>query len=326
VFRLFALCNLLVLNLLACKGGYTSCVQKIIDSDTIKNHKLSIPVKNSKRLIYSSVKPRQKVLKSDPFLGLYLIEDKSKFAYDFDVNMRLQLGYAVVTKSGAVEGRIVHNQVGLNSLASFSEKYKVPALLTSSCCALEGIVTSKGIIQKEYVYRFLSNQRSEYSDIGIRVKNKSGEVVVVARDPYMVNNPFKKGDKILSYDGKKVNAASVFMRELLFSKVGSKHKLKIQRDKEILEFSVVTFRRYGGGHLSDTFLESKGLYFDDKLGIVKLSQEFKVYGLHVGDRLISVNGVLVKTQEQLRKYIEDFNDYSSLLFERNDFQFFVNIK
>lgn len=326
MLRLFLLCNFLLLNLFACKGGYDSCIQKVNDSHAITKHSLSIPVKNNKRLIYSLSQPNAKILKHDPFLGLYLVEDKSKFAYDFDVNMRLQLGSAVVDKKRASEGKILKNQVGLNNLAIYSAKHKSPALITSSCCALEGIVTPRGVIQKEYIKRFLSNASADYSDIGIRVKNQNKQVIVTASNPYMKNNPFKKGDRILAFDGKKVKAASVFMRSVLFSKVGSKHKVKIKRGSKIMSFDVTTYKRYGGGNISDTFLEFRGIYFDKRLNIVGLSQEFQEYGLLLGDRLIQVNGVLVKTEDDLRKYIEDFQDFSSLLFERENFQFFVNIK
>jgi len=326
VFRLFIALNLLILNLFACQGGYDSCIQKVKDAGVISNNSLSIPVKNSKRLIYSLSKPEAKVLKHDPFLGLYLVKDMSEFAYDFDVNMHLQLGSAVVDTRRAIEGKILKNQVGLNTLATFSEKYKAPALLMSSCCSFEGIVTPKGIIQKEYIKRFLSNASAEYSDIGIRVKNHKRHVIVTASNPYMKDNFFKKGDILLELNGKKIDAASVFMREILFSKIGTKHRVKIKRDSKVMSLDAITQKRYGGGEISDTFLEYKGIYFDENMRIQKLSQEFKEYGLLVGDRLIQVNGTFVKTQAELRKYIEDFKDFSSLLFERENFQFFVNIK
>lgn len=326
MFRLFIAFNLLLLNLLACEGGYSSCIAKIKDSKTIQAHSLYIPVKNNKLLVYSSHKPNAKILKHDPFLSLYLIEDRKKFQYPFDINMRLQLGSAVVTSKSSKEGKILYNQIGLNSLGVYSTKLNRPAIITSSCCSLEGIVTPKGVIQKEYIKRFLSKSSAEYSDIGIRVKNDKGNVVVSASDPYLENNPFKKGDSIVAFDGKKVKAASVFMRKVLFSKVGSKHTVKVKRHGKILSFKVVTSKRHGGGDISDTFLEHKGIYFDESLHIVRLSQHFIDYGLLIGDQLMQVNGVKVTSQDELLRYIEDFKDFSSLLFSRKNFQFFVNIK
>lgn len=317
---------MLFVSLEACKGGYDSCVQKINDSDTLQGDSLLIPVKNHKRLIYSRETPNAKILKHDPFLSLYLVEDKTHFAYPFDINMRLQLGRAAVDNKKAVEGEITHHQIGLNTLALWSEAIDTPALLTSSCCSLEGIVTPSGIIEKEYIRRFLSQQSSEYSDIGIRVKQSQRRVVVSASDPYLHKNPFKKGDTILALNGKRVSSAALFMREILFSKIGTKHTIRIQRSGKSIDVEVLSHKRYGGGAISDTFLESKGIYFDRELHIVKLSDNFKEYGMLVGDRLVQVNGVTIKTQEELLRYIEDFKDFSTLLFERRNFQFFVKIK
>ncbi|MDF1882426.1 PDZ domain-containing protein [Sulfurimonas sp. SAG-AH-194-C21] len=323
---LFILTTFLLLNLYACQGGYFSCIAKIKDSQTIQKNSLYIPVKNNKLLVYSKYKPKAKILKYDPFLSLYLIEDKKKFQYPFSINMRLQLGSAIVNDKVSKEGKTLKNQIGLNSLALYSTKFTKPALITSSCCSLEGISTPRGVIQKEYIQRFLSSSPATYSDIGIRVKNEDGFVIVSASNPYLQNNPLKKDDCIVEFDGKKVHAASVFMRSVLFSKLGSKHTIKIKRGKKFMTFKVTSSKRYGGGMISDTFLEHKGIYFDETLHIVGLSQEFIDYGLVLGDQLLQVNTIEVKNQNELLRYIENFKDFSSLLFSRRNFQFFVNIK
>jgi len=326
VRSLFILTSLLLLNLYACQGGYFSCIAKIKDSKTIQNKALYIPVKNNKLLVYSKYKPKAKILKHDPFLSLYLIEDKKKFKYPFSVNMRQQLGSAIVNDKVSKEGKILKNQIGLNSLGVYSTRFSTAALITSSCCSLEGIYTPRGVIQKEYIQRFLSKEPATYSDIGIRVKNEAGFVIVSTSNPYLKNNPLKKDDCILEFDGKKVKAASIFMRRVLFSKIGSKHTVKVKRGSKYMTFKVVSSLRYGGGMISDTFLEHKGIYFDETLHIVGLNQEFIDYGLLLGDQLLQVNGVKVKNQNELLSYIENFKDFSSLLFSRRNFQFFVDIK
>jgi hypothetical protein len=326
VFRLFLAFNLLLLNLYACKGGYASCVSKVRDSHSIQNCSVSVPTSTQQRVIYSHCLVNKKILKYDPFLSLYLVEDKPGFRYPFDINMRLQLGVAMVNDKIAREGTFTQNQIGLNTLAKFSEPLIYPAIVSSSCCSLEGIVTQRGIIQKEYLHRFVDIKHPTYADIGIRIKDENGLVIVNARDPFMKHNPFVIGDCIVAYDKKRVQSASSLMRAILFSKIGSKHSVKIKRDNKILTFDVVSMQRYGGGDISDTFLEQKGIFFDKTLAISKLNGVFKSYGLQVGDRLIQVNGKRVKTQKELREYIEKFKDYSSLVFERKNFQFFVNIK
>ncbi len=326
MLRLFILTSFLLLNLYACEGGYFSCIAKIKDSQTIQDNTLYIPVKNDKLLVYSQYKPKTKILKYDPFLSLYLIEDKKKFYYPFSVNMRLQLGSAIVNDKVSKEGKILKNQIGLNSLGVYSTRFAKAALITSSCCSLEGIYTTRGVIQKEYIKRFLSSAPATYSDIGIRVKNEDGFVIVSASNPYLENNLLKKDDCIVEFDGRKVKVASNFMRQVLFSQIGSKHTIKIKRGLKFMTFKVLSSKRFGGGMISDTFLEHKGIYFDDSLHIVGLSQEFIAYGLLKGDQLLQANSVEVKSQNELLQYIENFKDFSSLLFSRRNFQFFVDIK
>ncbi len=329
MLRVFLILNLLFLNSYACRGGYDSCKRKIIDSQTIQNQNLIIPISKKQRLIFAKdiaiLKKYNKILKQDLFLGLYLVEDKKSFRYPFRLNRHPSLGVALVDKKISLEGKIKKKQVGLNSLATFSEAPFTPSLLLTSCCSLEGIVTPRGIIEKEYIDRFINSKELTYGDIGIRVKDENGIIRVMASDPFMKNNPFKKGDYILEYEGKKVKESATLMRKILFSKPGSSHKVKIKRDNQLLNVEVVTVKRFGGGYLSDTFLEQKGIYFDKRLHITKIGKNFKNYGLLVGDKLLQVNGVKVQNQQELQEYIADFKDFSSLLFERRRFQFFVQI-
>ncbi len=326
LIRLFLLLSFLFLNLHACKNGYFSCVAKVKDSGTIQGDSLSIPIANNKRLVYSKKTPNAKIYKHDPFLNLYIVEDKKHFKYPFDINMRLQLGTATVNNKSFKEGKVIKEQVGLNTLGIYSTKLKAPALITSSCCALEGILTPNGFIDKYYLNHFITKKSADYGDIGIRVKDQKGCIKIIASNPYLKYNPLKRGDCVITFDGKKISSAAQLMRKILFSKVGSKHTIKIKREKKVLSFKVESYKRTGGGEVSDTFLEFRGIFFNKKLHIVGLNQYFKDYGMQLGDKLIQVNGVRVKNQDELREYVENFKDFSRLLFERKNFQFFVNIK
>ncbi len=326
MFRLFLALHLFLFNLYACKGGYTACVQKAKDAHIMQKEGLHIPLKNAQCLLFTKEIPNIQIIKYDPFLSLYLAKDTKPFAYPYDVNMRLQLGSAILNDKDAKEGRFIQGQIGLNSFAKYNQALSLPALISSSCCSVEGIATAKGVIQKEYIKHFLETKQVLYSDIGIRVYDENNQVIVDASDPFMKDNPFKVNDCIVMYDNKKVRNAAILMRKILFSKLGSKHKVKVKRGAKFLTFWVQSQKRYGGGFLSDTFLEQKGIYFDEGLHVSSLGKTFQNYGLKIGDRLIQVNGVRIKNQNELRRYIENFKDYSSLLFERNKFQFFVNIK
>jgi len=142
----------------------------------------------------------------------------------------------------------------------------------------------------------------------------------------MKDNIFKLHDCIVTYDNKKVLNAAALMRNILFSKINTLHKVKIKRNNKFLTFTVKIRKRYGGGYLSDTFLEQKGLYFNKQMKIIKISKEFLKNGVKNGDKLLQVNGVTIMNQAQLRDYLQKNKDYSSMLIERNNFQFFVKIK
>ena len=327
MLRLFLIAILFFLNLQACKNGYFTCVKKANDAKVFRDDALVIPIKNHRCLVYSKQVPNATIIKADPFLNLYIIKEKHHFKYPFDTNLRVQLGTAAIYKKKFVEGRVVGSQVGLNTLAKYSAKTPTPSLVTSSCCWLEGIVTDEGMIDKYYLHHFINSKESRYGDIGIRVKQEKNCIKITASNPYLKDNPLKRGDCVVAFDGKGVASAAVLMRKILFSKVGSKHTIKIKRGGKYYTFRVVAGERKGGGEISDTFLELKGIFLNKKLRIVRLNQFFKKYGLKLGDKLIGVNGVLVKNQDQLREYVQNNKDISVLLFERNDnFQFFVNIK
>lgn len=325
MLRLFIAINILILNLYACKDGFEACRLKTVESQSIVNETLQIPVQSNQRLIFSLTPPKSKIIKHDPYLSLYLVEDTKKFKYPFRVNMNISLGTIGVDGKSVIEGKIVKRQVGLNSFATYSEPLSSPSLLLNSCCALEGIATPHGIIEKEYIDRFLKVKTVSYSDIGIRVQDVKKMVVVTGSNPFMKDNPFKIDDVILELNSKKVKNSAEFMRDILFSKIGSVHKIKIKRDSKILTFSVMTQNRVGGGFLSDTFLEFFGISFDKNLCIIKIEKKAEQYGLKLGDKLLQVNTSDIQNAQDISRLLDNCTKSVNLLFQREQFQFFVKV-
>ncbi len=314
MLRVFIALNILLLNLFACKGEYNSCKQKITNLNVIQNQNLFIPVSNNKTLIYSIKKPNAKIIKHNPFLNLYLVKSKNKVKYPFTINNKLK-----------ISNKFKKAQIGLNSLAIIDKQLFAPSLLLNKCCNLEGLVTPNGIIQKEYIDNFINSKNKDYSDLGIRVIDDAKKVIVNRVNPFDKNMKFKKGDHITHLNTKKVKNSSRFMMDILFAKIGTKFKINIIRDGKKVALDAVTTKRLGGGSISDTFLEQNGLYFSDNLTIISIGEKYKIYGLKIGDRLIQVNNKKVNTITDIRKNIDDFKHFASLLFTRNNFQFFVNI-
>ncbi|WP_345993030.1 PDZ domain-containing protein [Sulfurimonas sp. HSL-1716] len=304
--------------LASCKGGYFSCEQKIKDSHSIVNNSLYIPVSKTQRLVFSESLPVGNIIKADKFLGLYLISGLEGFRYPFKISTHLPSGLAVVDDKMALEGKITAAQLGLDSLAKFSEVPFVPSFLSSSCCNLEGLVTSRGIIQKSYLSHFLNTKSSDYGDIGIRIDEKR---CITKIDPFLKGNPFHVADIVVEFDGKKIASAERFMQNILFAKIGSLHKIKILRDKKSLNFDVKIYKRFGGGLISDTFLEQKGFYFNDDLTLKSVVG----YGLKKGDELLSINGNKIGSLDDIPAAIGTKTEDMVFLFQRDGFQFFVHI-
>ncbi len=325
LLRLLVSFLLLFINLYACKGGYSSCVAKVKDSHTIQKQILYIPITPTKRLCYGVKKPHGKIIKYDKFLSLYFLKSDDYFSYPFESNLRVQLGTALVTNKNAKEGKFLSSQVGLNKLARYTST-DYPALITSSCCSLEGIVTPRGVIQKEYINHFLNTKDLRYGDIGVRLEEKDHKVFINEVDPFVQKNPFKKGDVVIAFDTKKVYSAAKMMQYILFSKITSKHKITILRGSVYKHFNVYISQRYGGGEVSDTFLESKGLYFNSHLQIIIIAKKAEKYLLHKGDKLLQIDGKRVANEAEVRAAMNVNKKGISLLFERNGFQFFVYLQ
>ncbi|MFA5235051.1 MAG: PDZ domain-containing protein [Sulfurimonas sp.] len=325
MFRLFVALNLLLINLSLAEESIDSCKFKVIDSKSIVNQTLQIPLQNNQRLVFSTTTPNAKILKHDPYLSLYIIEDKKSFKYPFQVNKNRTSAVFCVDNKSVIEGKILKRQVGLESFATFSKQVSSPSLLLSSCCALEGIVTERGIIQREYIERFLKVKKVTYGDFGIRVATVNSAVVVISSNPFLKGNLFKKGDIILELDGKKVKDSATFMRDVLFSEIGSLHKVKIKRANELLTISAKTQNRVGGGYLSDIFLEFLGISFNEELHVTKIEQSARGYGLKAGDKLLRVNGVDVKKLQEISQILDNPKKPVNLLLQREQFQFFVKV-
>jgi hypothetical protein len=300
------------------------CKQKADDSNTFINGTISLATSKNLRLVYSHQSPLKNIIKFDPFLSLYLVKSEKSFAYPFLFVKKNKNKSLLISKDKQISVNIISHQIGLNSFATLSKEVKNSSLVLTQCCNVEALGDSKGFIEKEYLKHFLKLKTIFYGDIGIRVIQKGNSIVVVSVDPFR-KKLFHKGDKILELNGKKVTDASYFMRKILFSHKNQKLDIKIARDLEIFSFLSIVTQRYGGGFLSDTFLEEKGIYFDKKLEIVHLNQIAKKYHLKVGDKLLQVNTKRVKTEAQIRQAVSNSEKSLSLLIARDGFEFFVKI-
>lgn len=320
LLKLLLALSLLFLNLYACKGGTQSCKQKVFDSCAITEQRVQIPIQNNQLLIFSRTPPKEKILKHDPFLSLYIIQDTRKFKYPFKINNKLSLGLIGVDNHKAIKGKIVKKQLGLENFAVFSQPLSSPSVLLNSCCDLEGIVTERGIIEKEYIERFIKIKNVSYGDFGIRVKDEKSSVVVKESNPFVKLNQLKVGDIILELDSKRVKDSASFMRDMLFGLVGSTHSIKVKRENKILTLKAITQKR-----VDNVYLEFLGLSFDKNLLIIKIEKKAEHFELKLGDRLLQANTKYIKDAQDIFDETYNLKNPLNLLFEREHFQFFVKV-
>ncbi len=325
MLRVFIALHLLLLSLLACNGSYKSCQIKTKNLHVVQDASLVVPLQNNQTLIYSREPVNAKVIKHDPFLNLYLVKSKKYLRYPFRINNKLSLSQASVSDSCVTEGKIKTKQIGLNALATYTKPIVAPSLLLNSCCNLEGLVTPQGIIQRDYLDNFIHSKNKYYGEVGVRVVDEDKLILVKRVNPFDLSVKFKKDDCITHVNGKKILDASDFMKHVLFAKIGSQLKVMVVRNGKKILLKATVKQRFGGGAISDTFLEANGLYFSRDLTLLSVGEKYKKFGLHIGDRLIQVNGKKATKIEDIRKYIDDFKHFASLVFTRNHFQFFVNI-
>ena len=325
MLRLFLLLNLSLLTAFACSGGYPTCQQKLQDSNSISNNQIQLLVKKHQRLLFSTTIPKKNIIKYDQFLSLYLVEDKKGFAYPFRFARNSSNVVGAINSTSITKGRVTEPQMGLTTLGRFSDASVKVALLSSSCCDIDGLVTPDGVIQRVYLEHFLQSKSNSYADVGIRVKQDKQHIIVTAVDPYVKSNPFLEDDSILKHNGKRVKNAATLMQKILFSKEGVTHKFQIKRGKKIVNLVQKAEMRFGGGYISDTFLERFGIYVDEELKIVRLSENYKGNSLKVCDKIIQIDEKRVHNQQEVMQTISRQGKVTSLLIQRDNFQFFVKL-
>ena len=285
---------LLFSALFACDAGFQSCFKKTQDLDVVSVTSVKIPLSGNKTLIYSET-PLSSSLKNDPFLHLYLMPTRNMVRHPFKINKFLPSREVAAIGKKIVCGKVVQPQIGLEQFAHFSKPLTYPSIILNGCCELVAVGTSKGVIQKPYIEHFLK-KGAIYGDLGIRLRQSSKRLVVAECNPFL-QIPFQKGDRIVALNGKKVASQAWFEKKVLFAPIDSKCRVEVVRHGKKLTLQAKVYKRRGGGFLSDTFLESLGVFVDKKLRVLSSSYE----KIRKGDRIIMINGQRVASQRAVRE-------------------------
>ncbi len=311
---------LLGFSLFACDPAFEGCLKKVRKIAQISPNSIALPISKTQQLLFSKY-PVPNAIKSDPFLHLYLLKNSKSCKYPFKLNRSFSSRELASIDTNVTCGNIIEHQNGLNRFGKFSTPISTPSVILDGCCFIEAIGTEKGLISKTYIRHFL-RFGGVYGDIGVRVLQRKKGVVVQYVNPFF-HTPFQLGDAILELGKKKVKNVKDFTRLILFAKPGGSLRLKVERNGCVKIFQVPVYKRLGGGYLSDTFLESLGVFLDEKLRIVQTGR----LDLKKGDVLAQIGTTRVKTFEDIKNALSHIDEESFPMgIIRDDFLFFIKIK
>ncbi|MDR0665419.1 MAG: PDZ domain-containing protein [Helicobacteraceae bacterium] len=195
------------------------------------------------------------------------------------------------------------------------------SLLTAPCYAVVGVSTLGAIIESDFIERFIASEAPFYwGDLGFRLEDFN----VSSVDPFITNNPFKRGDRIKALGGAVYETPEKLARAILFLRPNDETNISIERGGEEITLSAKVSKRLGGFLVADTFLERFGLVFNRDLFV--RSVDNNRLSVRAGDRLVSVNGEIVKTSAEARGILTGHSGAVRLLMQRGDFQFFIAIE
>ncbi|WP_033614616.1 PDZ domain-containing protein [Helicobacter pylori] len=283
-------------------------------------------------LYYSKTYPKHaKVIKSDPFIGLYLLQSTpSDYAYtlrDLDKDA-LTRPMASVGANQAKEARLLSLQKGYDRYARIAQEIQKNGVISNICYQMLGLgVGGNGFIETKFIKRFLSQQEPYYGDIGVRIEDKNKRLVVAQFDPFFPKNPFLKNDEILAINDQKIHSLAEFEWVVSNLKYQSLVRVKIKRNRQIKEVTLQVNKRYGGFLLKDTFLERYHIALNERFIITKIGSHLPkgLDFLKLGDRILWVNRKDVAfSPKALREALSA--PKIELLVWRKGFEFYIKIR
>lgn len=288
----------------ACKTYYKQATS-VIDSTRV----YSILYDDVPHLIAFSQKPLRspRIIKHDPFLGLYLFSGKLQKGYRLKPldAFAHTLPLAAVNATQAIPGSVVNFEKGVFDLGKFSTTLPNDSVISTICYQSYGIgAYGQYFVPKILIDRFLSARGGQYGDIGVRVapnlqatKDQLPKGVIVEQiDIFFPQRLLLPKDRILAINGREITSLAQFEWLVADLVPKSKAQVRILRNNKLLEVPVQVDRRYSGGILQDTFFERYGVVIDRDLVIRAIAKPLPdgLSQLSVGDKFIWVDKTPIK--------------------------------
>jgi hypothetical protein len=272
-------------------------------------------------------------VKYDPFINAYILRSPTPLKPVPQNEERALKKGAWLTPISADKkmkiGQLVSLGSGLGDFDKLSVSAPKGAIITGGCCDMYGIGIGGRFVGNRYLEHIVAYDTTYYGYIGADFASKNKAIVVKSVDPFFGSN-LKISDEITHIQNRAVNSLRELNEAILFAPEKKELKLKIKRAGKSLDIVVKT-RPLPLKPLSNrTYLEPLGMHFDSKLVLrrVDLNSKASLQGLEVGDKLLQIGNVALKSPAQLRTLLStlDRTKQHHMLFERNNFQFFITLE
>lgn len=275
-----------------------------------------------------------KILKHDPFIGMYLLESKSEL---LPISLRaihkeiLEDEMASILPLEGVSGKIQTRMQSPINYATLNTPTFQNSLISTVCDHIYGIGIGKNeFIEKAYLDRFIRSDSVYYGDIGVRVfQNNNDRVEVNLIDPFFPANPFAYGDIIMMVNGEAIPNVADFHRVVFDLKEGEIVPVRVSRNGAVMELQVRVDKRRGGMLLKEDFLGRVGIEINSDFVITSVAPYAKdgFERLKVGDKVLRVNQQITpKGYDSIIRLLGQYPDKTQKwLISRDDFQFFINV-
>lgn len=313
---------------------FSQCYEKNSKSVVYFGKIRAVAIDAHKAIAYSREKPTVPFIKYDYLSHLYLFETtKTLTPIKLKPTSELKPGewLGSMTESSLIVVNVSKKGNG-TTLFEHSGRGEVNSIIGGLCCEMMGLgIGDKYFIGSEELQQFLSNKMASYEVLGSRLEENNETITVTYVDPNNKYTKLKEGDKITSLNGKRVKTLMDVQEAINASSKSQKLSAHIQRDKGWVEENILAVapkvvKKPVVKKVS--YLETKGLKLDNQLKVSAIPQNSfaEINGLHVGDKLLQIDTMKIEKISDAEHYLEKSHEKEhSLLFERNDFQFFVTL-
>lgn len=318
---------------------FTQCYEKNRQSVVYFGKTRAVAISENMAIAYSKEKPNVPFVKHDYLSNLYLFESsKPLIPIKLKPTGELKPGewLASMSENSLIVVNVSKTGKGANEYFEHGGRGEENSIVGGLCCEMYGLgIGDKFFISSEGIEKFITSKSVSYPILGARFEENNETIVVDFVDPSNKEVKLKAGDKILALNGRKIKTLAEFNEALLSEKSPKKISAQIQRDNAWIEEDILAIKpkvepkKVIVAPKKVSYMGSKGFKFDSDMKIVSVADGsfVQMSGLHVGDRLIQIDDKKIASLSQADAFFEKTkNRETSLLFERNDFQFFVTLK